>query len=228
MPERKQPKPARASGGSRGRARFAARDQGGRFSRPLLAALIVILAGGAYLFWPRGGSPPSGIGEQLTVVTADSSIVPAPRSGSVEIDDQQMPLVPEKPATDAAGESGQPAPEPEVVAPVEQKPATTSPPPSRPAPARSQTDAPAKPAIKPHPSGAWAVQIGAYQTEANAQGLVDRLASKDIVAHVRAANTATGDIIYRVWIGWFKNRQEALDYAAQERRRIGEAYPVHR
>lgn len=153
MPERKQPKPARASGGSRGRARFAARDQGGRFSRPLLAALIVILAGGAYLFWPRGGSPPSGIGEQLTVVTADSSIVPAPRSGSVEIDDQQMPLVPEKPATDAAGASGQPAPEPEVVAPVEQKPATTSPPPSRPAPARSQAAAPAKPAIKPHPSG---------------------------------------------------------------------------
>ena len=93
MPEKKERTEAGARGTARRRTRFSSNDGGNRVSRPLLAAMIVILAGAAYLFWPRGGGAPAGIGEQLTVVTADSTIAPAPRSGSVEIQDEQQALI---------------------------------------------------------------------------------------------------------------------------------------
>jgi len=222
MPEKKEHTGAGARGTARRRTRFSSSDGSSRVSRPLLAAMIVILAGAAYLFWPRGSGAPTGIGEQLTVVTADSTMAPAPRSGSVEIQDEQQALIPESPAGSAAEPKRIPEPaetEPEVVKPeskpvqkAETKPATK----------------PEPPAITPQPTGSWAVQIGAYENETNAQKLVTKLADKGVGAHVRAAGTSTGSIVFRVWIGWFSNRQEALDYAKQERKVIGESYPVHR
>jgi cell division septation protein DedD len=226
MPEKKDRADATARGSARRRSRFAAGRDGGRVSRPLLLAMIVILAGGAYLFWPRGGGAPTGIGEQLTVVTADSSLAAAPRSGSVEIQDQVQEIVPEQPSGGARDEAREPEPAAEPDAPAE-KPATT-----RPATREATSPPPAaaeeKPRIAPRPTGSWAVQVGAFQTEENAAKVVTDLAAKGVTAHVRAAGTSSGDIVYRVWIGWFSSRQEAVDYSKQERRTIGESYPVHR
>lgn len=229
MPEKKERDGGAARGTARRRARFSARSDGGRVSRPLLVAMIVILAGGAYLFWPRGGSAPAGIGEQHTVVTAaDSATSAAPRSGSVEIQDQVQDIVPEEPTgsspREAAreAESAAPAPTEQAPTPEQTRPAT----PRRTEP-RSQS-ADEKDRITPRPSGAWAVQIGAFQAEDNADKLVTEMHAKGIDAHTRAAGTSSGAIVYRVWIGWFSSRQEALDYAKQEHRTIGDAYPVHR
>ncbi len=219
MPEKKERADGAARGTARRRARFAVKSDGGRISRPLLVAMIVILAGGAYLFWPRGGGAPTGIGEQLTVVTADSTATAAPRSGSVTIQEEQQAIVPETPS----GGSTETVRNPE---PVEPEPTVTDPKPQ----AKSQpaAEAPEKPRITPRPSGSWAVQIGAFQTEDNAKNLVSSMAEKGVTAQVRAAGTSSGAIVYRVWIGWFSSRQEALDYGKQERRIIGDSYPVHR
>jgi len=228
-----------ARGTARRRARFSSGSGGDRFSRPVLAAMIVILAGGAYLFWPRGGGAPTGIGEQLTVVTADSAQGEAPRSGSVEIEDQVQPIVPEKPAGAAVAEQTrtpepaaperQPEPEPESAPEPARTPPRQSAGADRPKPTTPpRTVEAAKPRIVPRPSGAWAVQLGAFQDEANAQQLVTELSAKGVIAHVRAAGTSSGDIVFRVWVGWFTNRQDALDYGVQERRIIGDSYPVHR
>lgn len=227
MTKKNNQTPAAKKSTPRRRNRLASDQGNGKFSRPLLAALIVILAGGAYLFWPRGGGTPAGIGEQLTVVTADSVQTNIPRSGTVDIDDEQQAVVAEQP-------QGQQEPprqvevieeEPATVEPEVEKPAAKVQPKPQPKPA---TPKPEVPKIAPHPSGSWAVQIGAYESEINAEKLVGRLAEKNVTAHTRAASTSSGELIYRVWVGWFKNRQEALDYAKQERSVIGDSYPVHR
>lgn len=220
-------------GGPRTRRRSLAADGGGRFSRPLAAALIVIIAGAAYLFWPRGGVAPQGLGEQLTVITADSSTVAQPRSGSVDIEDARQPVVAEQPTgatTDAA--AAPTVPPATSAAPRAGTTTSTAPPPETAGPApRARDDAgpaPATGAIRPRQTGSWAVQVGAYGNEANADNLATRLAGQGIAAQVRAASTPSGDLIYRVWIGWFESRDQAKAYAEQEKSLIGEAHPVHR
>ena len=144
----------------------------------------------------------------------------------MDIQGEQQALIPESP--DGAATEPKRIPEPaeaeSEIAESTEKPA--------PKPVLKTETKPAaqpeSPAITPRPTGSWAVQIGAYENEANAQKLVSRLADKGVLAQVRAKGTSTGSIVYRVWIGWFGNRQEALDYAKQERKVIGESYPVHR
>jgi DedD protein len=200
----------------------------------------VVIVGGGYLFWPRGGGTPTGIGERYSVVTADSTTQPAPRSGSVDINGEVAPLVPEAPAgtptsgtdaprqpvvvadTAADDEPARPeASQPEVTTPRVEKPKTARP--------KTTTPPPAEPTrITPAASGRWAVQLGAFKTHANAEKVVQELAAKGLTAHVRAANTSSGEMIHRVWIGWFSSRDQAQRFAAQEKSRIGDAYPVTR
>lgn len=244
------------------RRRRLAPDGSNQLSRPLTAALIVIVAGGAYLFWPRGGGAPMGIGEHITVITADSTTYDRPRSGSVDIQTEQPPLVAEKPvepsrpttraalptATEPlpalpAGSPPAPAPAPTPPAPTPSarpQPEPTQPQPALPqsrprAPAPQEPAQPARqivetaqPSIQPQTTGRWAVQVGAYGSEANAEAMAERLKAAGIDAQVRAASTSSGDLVFRVWICWFESRDQALAYAAQERSRIGEAHPVHR
>lgn len=214
------------------RQRRLADNGGGRLSRPLAVALIVIVAGGAYLFWPRGGGAPAGIGERITVITADSLVAPAPRSGSVDIESEMQPLIAERPA-DKPAAAPAPTPTQPPTTPTTASRQSTTPPAS--ASASTATTSPQLPPssptttrIQPRPTGGWAVQVGAYGQEPNADRLAGQLREKGFDAQVRAASTATGDLIYRVWIGWFANRDQALAFARQERDRIGEAHPVHR
>ncbi|HOX25538.1 MAG TPA: SPOR domain-containing protein [Candidatus Krumholzibacteria bacterium] len=239
MPEMKEPGTPGARGTVRRRGRYSRETRSGRVSRPLLVALIIVLAGGAYLFWPRGGSAPTGIGDQLSVVTADSALAQAPRSGSVDIQQERQPLVPERPAGErqstAVDADRSSLPE-SMASAVEQRPdlVPESPGPTGPdsRPDDAVTTAPQPrtitPAIKPRETGPWAVQIDAFEVEANADKKVTDLAAKGVTAHVRAISTASGGMIYRVWIGWFDSRQEAIAYAEQAKGQIGEAYPVHR
>ena len=228
MSEKKEAPGGEASNATRRRKNLAGRD-GGRVSRPVLIAVVVLVAAGAYLFWPRGGGAPSGIGDQFTVVTADTTAADAPRSGSVDIDEHQQDLVPERPEGAAPAEAA-----PATEAPAETTPATTPPPPPaerKPAPKTTppaESSAPAEAQVAPRPTGPWAVQIGAFGKEANAQKLVGDLAGKGITAHTRAASTSSGDMVYRVWIGWFASREDAALFARQQKKIIGDAYPVHR
>lgn len=226
----------RASETATRRRKSLAGDAGGRqVSRPLLIAVLVIVVGGGYLFWPRGGDVPTGIGEQYSVVTADTTAHEgAPRSGSVDIDDEQTALTPEAPVARAAAGTDAPRrpivvddPEAEDSADPSQPPAADRIAEPREAPAEHPPAQP-QPRIEPAPSGPWAVQLGAYQTRANADKVVADLAVKGIDAHVRAANTSSGEMIHRVWIGWFTTRNDAQGFARQEKDRIGDAYPVHR
>jgi cell division septation protein DedD len=260
MSETRKPRESRSrkeSPGSRPQAtprrrRGLGGDEGGRLSRPLMIAILVIIAGGAYLFWPRGGGEPVGIGEQRSVLTAEGVIGEQPRSGAVDIDGEMIPLVPEQPAG-ATGEAADPSgaatgpTDAGDVARENDRAASASPtgnetrtetrteaappPPSSERNAGSASGRPtAEPEapVKPRATGPWAVQVGAFQSEANADGLVTQLADKGVDAQVRAAGTSSGDLVYRVWVGWFPSRSEAAAFARQERARIGEAYPVHR
>ena len=68
-------KPSRPSGGmARARAKRTGRSKSLPISRPIMFALALIVAGAIFLFWPRGESPPAGIGEQFSVVTAENSL----------------------------------------------------------------------------------------------------------------------------------------------------------
>ena len=187
----------------------------------------------AFLFWPRGGPSPTGIGERYSVVTADTARHAAPRSGSVDIAAEQTPLVPEpeqaRPTTggdapreplvvDAGDDDGDASDEAAATPPDHREPRRTEP---APAPDDDLR-------LAPRRQGPWAVQLGAYQHEDNAREYAAGLASRGIEAVVRSASTSSGAIIHRVWVGWFASRQEAAAYAEQERDRLGEAFPVHR
>ncbi len=228
MSEKKEAPGGEASNATRRRKNLAGRD-GGRISRPVLIAVVVLVAAGAYLFWPRGGGAPSGIGDQFTVVTADTSATAAPRSGSVDIDEHLQSLVPEQPEGAASAAAAAPTGEPPAPA-AEAAP----PPPAAGEPAKTPAKkpvadaAPAEARVAPRPTGPWAVQIGAFGKEANAQALVGDLAGKGVTAHTRAASTSSGDMVYRVWIGWFASREDATLFAKQQKKIIGDAYPVHR
>lgn len=236
MSEKKDRAAGASSDAPRRRKSLAGDGDSRQPSRPLMIALLVVIVGGGYLFWPRGGATPTGIGERYSVVTADSATQAAPRSGSVDINGEVAPLVPESP-TDPPADGGDAPREPVVVSettstppqPVDRSASQDPPAPAVARSARESASPPATPSrIMPAATGRWAVQIGAFQTHANAQKAVDELDAKGFVAQIRAANTSSGDMVHRVWIGWFGSREQAQQFAQQEKGRIGDAYPVPR
>lgn len=221
-------KPPRAR---RPRLRYAPDDGGGRMSRPLLVALIIVLAAGAFLLWPRGGNVPTGIGEQVTVVTApDTTAHERPHSGDVDIQEASHPVVAEKPAGTSPS------------APSTSKPAATKPTKKQPtATARAgmatggeTIPAPAKatpqpgPVITPTNDGPYALQLGSFSSETNAQKVRDQYLQLGYPVHVRAASTSEGAIVYRVWVGFFASRQEAQSYAKGHAPELTDTIAVHR
>lgn len=231
MTDKKDSSAGKKGGTATRRRKSLAGDQPSRQpSKPLLIAVLVVVVGGGYLFWPRGGDVLTGIGEQYSVVTADSTHQAMPRSGSVDINGQQPDLVPEQPEGRATT-GGDAERTPEVIA--DDKPAVTEPDPpaprkTTPPPTRRQEPTAPPELLEPQASGPWAVQLGAYKTRENAEKVVTRLAEAGIKAHVRAANTSGGEMIHRVWVGWFKSRTDAQTFARQRKSALGDAYPVHR
>ena len=225
------------SGSSR-RSRMGHAGQGGTMPRVMVVALLVIVAGGAALFWPRGGSVPKGIGEHQTVVATPESTgdETSPRSGDVDINDvgtttlqpeqSHSDIPPQNPETQKAVDK------PAQVKPVEtqtqqaaskppaQKPAVTKPKPQRPKPPATK--------IEPSSTGPYAVQVGALGQAVNADNEAARLKALGWDARVRAGNNSNGEMMFRVWIGYFSSRQVAQSFIDQNKKHLPSAIPVHR
>jgi len=262
-----QEKPSQTgSSGSRSRTKRTGRSKSSPISRPIMIAVALIVCGAIFLFWPRGGSKPAGIGERISVVTAEnttgsSGLNSEPHSGDVTIDDQVPKLVPEpkedgaavKPSTatgpstqatppSAAPQKSQPAarqetPQPatsQANSPAEKQTSDaksqTQIVPDTPRSARQQTEqqTPPEPPLQPMDRGGWAIQLGAFGSEENAAKLINKLQQKGYITRLHTANTSSGGFLHKVWIGYFKTREDAVKYARQHRKQIGEAIPVHR
>lgn len=226
--------------GTSRRSRLGRAGQGGTMPRIMMAALLVVVAGGAALFWPRGGSVPTGIGENQTTVKAQESLaVPGqtPRSGDVDIDEVVTPaLTPEKAETaDKTPPVTKPAETvPQAKAPTSKplvtKPKTTKPETTKPKTTKPKTPEPkiTEPKVEPTSQGSYAVQVGAFGEAVNADTEAARLKALGWDTRVRAGNNSSGDMVFRVWIGYFANRQLAQTFINQNSRHLGGAIPVHR
>jgi len=203
--------------------------------RLLIGALIVILVGAAILFWPRGGSIPTGIGEMQSVVitTPDSNAIASgsmetkPHSSNVDINSESLEIVPESP--DGSGlSSDEAAAQDKKIAAVAQKTVAAK------TAKTSETKPKSKPKsipednIIPQKNGSWAVQVGAYGDATNADKEALRLQAKGWDARVRAGNNSNGTMVFRVWIGYFTSRSVAEKFARQNSRDIPNAIAVHR
>jgi cell division septation protein DedD len=255
-PERPRTSGAR-QGGARRRSHYEQERGDGHWLR--LAALVgaIGLAAAVLLFWRgRDAGIPAGVGERLTVVTADSGGASAarPRSGSVEIGQHETPLVPEVSQNRAEGAApgdrgGDSSPvsrrEEPSVATAGQRPGGNAAPIGSARAARQERGreatrdgvparepagaAPAYGSVpEPGASGRWAVQIGAFGSEENAQALMQQLRQAGFSPQLRADSAASGAIIHRVWIGYFGSREDAQRYARAHERDLGEGFPVQR
>jgi len=209
--------------GTSRRKRAAARRNRPGTPRIMLAALLVVLVGAALLFWPRGGSVPTGIGESQTVVTAPSvadtngvtTAGGSQRSGDVDIEQAARDIKPEQPEG-ATAKQDEPAPPGKQATPAAQS---------------RQTNKPAAPPpepVVPSSDGSYAVQVGAFGDAENADEEAARLLAKGWDARVRAGNNSAGKMVFRVWIGYFASRDEAQKFIQQNRKAIPGAIPVHR
>jgi len=126
----------------------------------------------------------------------------------------------------AAGDPG--ADEPAAGEPAVREPAV-----GEPAAGASLTGAPAasEPAAgpAPGPDGLWALQLGAFQAQENADKLAGELRGRGLQPMIKTAATSGGGLMYKVWIGYFASRAEAAAYAQRQARLLGgQAQPVHR
>jgi cell division septation protein DedD len=234
IPAEKDPAPRRRSG----------RPRRLRLSRIYLLPLVIVLAGAAFMFWPASRHAPVGVGEQYSVVTADAepgSLTAGPHSGDVAIAKEVQELVPEQPGgtdqekTATAGQASTAETAPAGPAPVkpatretprETSRATTSPaaiPPPVPD-ARRET-----PSVQPQATGPWLLQLGAFGSDENAEKMLARLQAAGLAALLRTGNKADGGLIYRVCIGYFATRDQAVSYGRQNAETLGgQGVPVHR
>ncbi len=203
--------------------------------RLILGAAVVILVGGTILFWPRGESVPTGIGEQKSVVSTtpdtNASITERatakPHSSSVDIASESQDIVPEAPDGSGLSHEETAAQKKKIALEIQQKSET-----NKATSTREKPKTKPKPAtediIVPQKDGGWAVQIGAYGEAPNADKEAVRLQAKGWDARVRAGNNSNGTMVFRVWIGYFKTRSIAENFARQNKRAIPNAIAVHR
>ncbi len=212
--------------------------------RVMIVGLLVVVAGGAALFWPRGGSLPTGIGERQTVVSAPDSTAAdhtPPHSGDVDINAAASPaLTPEKPTgerdsvqpadTPASQEARASTPESKPVTTTETKTETVKTPVQTPV-QKPQTTRPAPQPVKaivPASSGNYVVQVGAFGNAENADTEAARLKARGWDTRVRANNNANGDMIFQVHIAYFANRAEAEAFIQQNRKQLPGAFAKHK
>lgn len=204
-------------------SRVRRRRKGKGLPRIMWVAIAVCIIGAVLLFRNQGGNVPTGIGEYKTVVTAPENEYQAPegtapRSGDVDISDQPASLTPEKPEP---GSTVKEEPKPEV------KQATTNPTP-QPTTTKPAQSTPPPPRIQPLSRGPYLVQTGSFGNSDNADKEASRLAAKGYDARVKMGSTSEGTMIYRVRIGYFKNRSDADAFIRQNRKHMPGAIPAHR
>lgn len=196
---------------------------GGKGMPPVMWVAIVVVAAGAFFLFRQGGDDvPTGIGERRTVITSEAAYQApdegSPRSGDVDIAEQDQALVPEKP------EDGSASP------PQETSQAATTPVQTQPAPQTTAPKTQPKPdPIVPQERGPYMVQLGSFGSGENADkeaARVKQAAGYDAV--VKVGNTSDGKIIYRVRIGYFQSRAEAETFIRENRSSMRGAIAVHR
>jgi cell division septation protein DedD len=204
----------------RGRGRYATTSADHRLSRPMVIALVGVVAVASYFFWPRGGGVRVGTVDPVHVVRVDTTMVaPAPRSGEVDLGTARQPLVAEPQSHEQTTARDIPL---DLRTRVEPEP--------QPAPAPAETVAASPPAPVPEPTaqGNYALQVASFESEAGALELRDDLTTKGYPVHVRAASVSGGAIVYRVWVGYFASRDDAAAYGAAQGETLAGATPVHR
>ncbi len=200
--------------------------------RIIWLALLIGIVGAVLLFRSPGGGKTSGIGENRSVITVpaddldtmvtnqdlggslpESTQVSAqPRSGDVEIQQISPVLTPENP------EPGSPAQKEPAPAP------TAAPKKTYTAPAEQK----AVPEIQPEAAGSYLVQTGSFGKAQNADQEADRLQKLGWDARVKVSSTAGGDMVYRVRVGFFKDRTTAEQFIHTHRDQLRGAIAVHR
>lgn len=89
--------------------------------------------------------------------------------------------------------------------------------------------APAAAGAQPAADGAWALQMGAFSTQENADALAGKLRGQGLRPYVQTGSSSRGGLVFKVAIGFFATREEALAYARGNARLLGpQALPVHR
>ena len=235
------------------RRRRAGKPGKGGMPRIMWLAILVCVAGAVALFRSGGGgTTPTGLGENRTVVTAPET--GEPTSGDVEIAAQGLQLTPEAPIagadlghadnapveialdrplveTGTVDTQAPPATTGQAVPATtpETSPAEPSAPPVQeltdPEPVRAT---PPPPRLAPQPQGPYLVQVGSFGDTENAQKEADRLKKFGWEAAVRVGNTAGGGLVYRVQVGYFATREDAQKFIDQNSGRLPGAIPAHR
>ncbi|MBU0742902.1 SPOR domain-containing protein [bacterium] len=186
---------------------------GGGTNRVMIATGVVVVAAAVFIFWPRGGADlPAPVGEQFSVVAADSGAAsterPAPpRSSDVNLSLEAPPVVPEEPgATTGTG-------------------AESAPPSTRQTRRAGVTVSSGEPGA----DGKWAVQLGSFGTRANAQELAVGLREKGFRVETPTLQSTTGGAQTKVWIAYFETHAAAKAWAAAHADEIGRStYITHR
>ncbi len=182
-----------------------------RVRERLVGALVLVAI--VVLFVPavlRGRNPaPAALPE-----AAPTRRVEVPIDSATPVPEEQV-LVPEPVLPDAAPVVA-PAPVPAPDAGVAKTDAVPPPAPL-PKPRAVTTEEPAKPKTAPAPvatTSAWAVQLGAFSSQAKAEQLVAELRKRRYAAFVLEYR-AGGQVLYRVRVGPEQDRARAVEIAAR-------------
>ncbi len=82
---------------------------------------------------------------------------------------------------------------------------------------------------QPAAVGPWALQLGAFSTQENADALAAKLRGQGLRPYVQTGSSSRGGLVFKVAIGYFATREEAAAYARANARLLGTpALPVHR
>ncbi len=214
-------------------ARAGRADRGQGIPRVMILAGVLAMIGAAWLYWPSGNSTPTGVGEQHTVVTSlpengSMDTGTAPSSGDVDINLQSSSLTPEKTEEKLEEKSEVAEPIAKPVVETTAEPATKDPVVKKPAVKKPAVKEPSAPLILPSANGSYAVQTGSFGKAVNADKEADRLKTHGWAASVHAGNNSSGQMVFRVWIKFFKSRQDAQTFINQNSKHIPGAIPVHR
>jgi cell division septation protein DedD len=196
-------------------------------SRIMIGAGVVILAIALWVFWPRGGDTGDMTGQTavLTLDPAGPGVIDeeTPRSSDVDLGEEVPEMVPEQPASNRTTT----AVTEKAVAKVTDE-AAKMPPLNDPLAKADEKLEPAAMPGDPAETGKWAVQLGAFGSEKNAQKMGDVYRNKGFRVEVPAMRTTGGGLSYKVWIGFFNTRGEANEWAQKHKSDLGDFYITHR